>query len=385
MTILDAVHYDAVVIGGGLAGCMAAITLAQAGRAVALLEAGKYPRSKVCGEFLSPECAALFDAVGFLPDLHALGPATIRTLRLTAPDGVEWCAALPAPAFSVSRYALDAALADYAARQGVEVHSETRVTELDGTLLDGFTVTAQTTVGATQVRAAGVIVAHGRRSNLDRVLGRRFFAEPHPLIGLKRHFRGRPLPEHIDLHIFPGGYCGVSQVENDRTNVCLLVDQAVFQASAGGANGTPPVDRFIAWMRAQNPHLEAWLLDAVPLDDARLSIGQVPLCAKSPLEGICWWAGDAAGMIAPLAGDGMAMALHSGRLAAQALERFLAGEATAEMAKSDYARTWARTFRGRLQLGRLLHQALVRPRILPPRCASCGAFLCRQLAGAAHP
>ncbi|MDX2162375.1 MAG: NAD(P)/FAD-dependent oxidoreductase [bacterium] len=369
--------YDTIIIGGGLAGCMAAVTLAQRGRHVALIEAGTYPRPKVCGEFFSPECAALFESIGFTPALNALQPNAIHTLRITAPDGSDWRTRLPVPAIGVSRYALDAALAAHAAAAGADVLTGTRATDITGDLRAGFAVTVQAGGETRTLHSRSVIAAYGKRSALDRVLNRRFFDQPQPYIGVKQHFRGALLPAHLDLHVFPGGYGGISQVEDGRTNVCLLVDQAVFQAH-GGRMG---VGGFIAWVGAQNPAFKRWMADAEPLYPDWLTIAQVPLCAKTPLEGDVFMAGDSAGMIAPLAGDGMAMALHSGRLAARALDRFLAGAASPEAARTAYARAWTRTFRFRLQLGRTLHRVLIRPRLLSPglavmrRCPPLGDWL----------
>lgn len=368
---------DTLVIGGGLSGCMAAITLAQQGRNVVLLEAGTYPRPKVCGEFFSPECAALFDSIGFMPSLNALHPNLIRTLRITAPDGTDWASMLPVPAISISRYALDAALAEYARQSGVDVRTETTVTHIAGNLREGFNVTGRSSGQDHAFRASSVIAAHGKRSGLDRVLNRPFFNQVQPYVGLKQHFSAMSMDEHLDLHVFPGGYCGMSQVEDGRTNVCLLVEQPVFQAAVSGIRrGEPSIDRFVTWIGEQNPQIGAALSGAVPLYPEWLSIGQVPLCAKSPLEGDVLMAGDAAGMIAPLAGDGMAMALHSGRLAAFAVERFLTGEQSGEVMLRTYAKVWEQHFRFRLRLGRTLQSILIRPRFL-----SLGLKVVRQLPG----
>ncbi|MDZ4770447.1 MAG: NAD(P)/FAD-dependent oxidoreductase [Chloroflexota bacterium] len=356
--------FDAIVVGGGLAGCSAAITLARGGHQVALIEAASYPRAKVCGEFLSPECVTLFAGMGFLDSLQALHPATIRTLRITAPGGGEWRGAFPAPASSVSRYALDHALVRYAAACGVTVATGTRVTQIDGGFADGFTVTTHDDDGSHALRAASVIAAYGKRSTLDRVLQRDFFGQAQPYMGLKQHFRGAPLPEHIDLHVFHGGYCGISQVEDGRTNVCLMVEQAVFQAVTAGAPDA--IARFVAWMSADNPHLGGWLADATPLYPHWLSIAQVTLAPKTPLEGDILCAGDAAGMVAPLAGDGMAMALHSGILAADRVHDYLTHQADASAVKRRYADEWRRTFAARLRLGRALQSLILRPAILTP-------------------
>lgn len=356
--------YDAAVIGGGLAGCMAAITLARQNRRVLLLEAGTYPRAKVCGEFLSPECMALFDNCGFTPELKKLNPTTIQTVRVTAADGSEWRSRFPQPGVGVSRYALDEALANYAEQSGADIRDGMRVTDIEGTLRNGFTLTAQTATGSTTFRAKTVIAAHGKRSNLDRALNRAFLNRSQPYVGLKRHFTGAALPGHIDLHVFGGGYCGMSQVEGGATNVCLLVRQDVFQRAFAGARGD--VEPFIAWMREQNRHLDQWLERATPVYDEWLSIAQVPFMTKTPVEGDILLAGDAAGMVAPLAGDGMAMAMHSGVMAAEhvkkALETFTASSTMAR----DYAKAWNKAFSGRLRLGRVLQSIMLRPALISP-------------------
>lgn len=352
--------FDVAIIGGGLAGCQAAITLARYKHRVLLLEAGTYPRPKVCGEFLSPECVALFTQSGFLPRLHDLHPVAIETFRITAPDGSEWRSRLPAPAVGISRFALDEALAQYAAELGVEVCDGARVTQIEGNLQEGFCLTAQTSQGIQSFQASALISAHGRRSNIDRILERKDARQPALYMGLKQHFIGPDLPGHIDLHVFQGGYCGMSQVEDGTTNVCLLVRQDVFQAAGNR------IEAFIAWMGDQNRSLGRWLAQATTVYPEWLSIAQVSLATKTPIEGDMLMAGDAGGMIAPLAGDGMAMALHSGTLAALSLDRYLSRAQDAPTMLRDYARLWHKTFAPRLRLGRMLQSVMLRPRLLAP-------------------
>src|SRR5688572_2119846 len=106
--------FDTAIIGGGLAGCSAAITLARQGRRVILLEAKAYPHHKVCGEFLSPECTVLFDQLGLLPTIHALNPTCINLATITAANGTSWTSRLPGTALGISRFLLDQVMAERA-------------------------------------------------------------------------------------------------------------------------------------------------------------------------------------------------------------------------------------------------------------------------------
>ena len=183
-------------------------------------------------------------------------------------------------------------------------------------------------------------------------------------IGLKQHFAGESLDDHLDLHVFEGGYCGMSQVEAGRTNVCLMVEEPVFRRiTAGNPN---PVAHFIDAIGVQNAHLRSWLASATPLYPDWLSIAQVSLVDKTPVEGDILCAGDASGMIAPLAGDGMAMALHGGIIAADAVHRYLSQQQDATTTRSRYIEAWQQTFRPRLRLGRMLQSAMMRPALLTP-------------------
>lgn len=349
---------DAAIIGGGLAGCSAAIALAQQGWRVMLFESKTYPHHKVCGEFLSPECAYLLDGLGLTPALQALHPARIDSARITTSDGTLWETRLPGRAVGLSRYTLDHALAEHARTVGVTLHEGTKVTAIGGGLAAGFSLDVRSTNGQMRIQSRLVIAAHGKRSSLDRALNRAFLRQPQPFVGLKMHFNGMPIPRRVELHTFPGGYCGLSAVEGGIINACLLVQQDVFQR-AGGA-----IPTFIAWMRRQNPHLDTWLATATPLFERWLSISQIPFVDKPPVERDILMAGDSAGLIAPLAGDGMSMALGGGLLAARCASDFLAGWSSTDALRWGYSRAWKQQFGERLRLGRLLQAVMLRPALL---------------------
>lgn len=346
--------YDVAIIGGGLAGCSAAVHLAARGKRVIVLEAKTYPHHKVCGEFLSPECATLLDELGLTETITAYHPKQIDIVRITAPDGTSWTTRLPGTAWGISRYVLDDALARHARACGVEISEQTVASAIDGDLENGFRVEGRLAGSSITIRARAVVGAHGKRSGVDRSLNRAFLRQPAPFIGLKSHLYGPPLPNRIELHVFPGGYCGFSEVENGGANVCLLVRQDVFHQHRS-------IPAFIEWMSTQNPHLGRWLSGAKSAGEDWLSIAQVSFARKPPIERDVLMAGDSAGLIAPLAGDGMAMALRGGELAATLLNRFLDGALSADGLRRGYTTAWEREFWGRLRLGRALQSLMLRP------------------------
>lgn len=344
--------YDAVVIGGGLAGSATAAHLARRGHGVLLLERVRFPQHRLCGEFLSGEVQGLFERLGVLEDVRRAGAVPIRQSRLTALSGASFEMPLPTPALGLSRYALDPLLFRHAERLGAEGHDGTPVRriERDG---DGFAVA---TDGAT-FRARHVVGAWGKRAGLDGVMGRPFVRKTTPWIGFKAHFDGDDLGDTIELHAFDGGYVGMSRVEDGRTNVCWIASQDALHAAGGS-----PQAMLDGPMR-RNPHLAARLERLRRVSERFEAVAQVTFARKGTDADGVTMLGDTAGMIAPVAGDGMAMALHAAELAAPLLNGYLAGRFSRADLHRVYDVRWRQQFARRLRLGRMLHALYVRPAV----------------------
>ena len=356
-------RYDAIVIGGGLAGCSVALQLARRNHDVLLLEKSTYPRHKLCGEFLSPEAQTSLQGLDVLDAVCAAGATAIDHAHLTGPGGTTSGHALPGSALGLSRYRLDELLYRQSQAVGVEGRTGTRVTAVDGSLDRGFSVQA----GGESLEGRLVIGAYGRRGVLDRTLDRPFLQEQSPYVAFKAHYAGAPdaLPTAIELHAAPGGYCGVGPVENDRANVCWIGRTDALK----DAGGTPAamLDRLCQ----NNTALGERMHGLSRVSDRFEAVSQVPLMPKTRFANDVCMVGDAAGMIAPLCGDGMAMALDAADLLAPLASDWLTGRRSDEAFRTAYRRQWRRRFGRRMRIGRWVHAAAFRPTLTTALLRTC--------------
>src|SRR5512132_1768124 len=334
-------RWDAVIVGGGLAGAATATRLAQAGREVVVLERDAAPADKVCGEFLSREASLYLTALGL--DLRALGAEPIDAVRVTH-RARSAAVKLPFPAWSLSRRVLDEALLARAAAAGATLRRGARVMELEP-VREGYRARLD---DGEEISAPAAFLANGKHDL-------RGFKRPpglqNDLLAFKLYFRlapeqARELARHVELVLFEGGYAGLQPVEDGRANLCLLVRRERF-AALGRRWAT-----LLAAMRAESPHLDTRLRGAQacwpkPLALSIIPYGHVYRRASGPFR-----LGDQAAVIPSFSGDGMSIALHSAELAART---YLAGgDAHA------FQTRLARDVRGQVLLATCLSHALVR-------------------------
>lgn len=348
--------HDLLIIGAGLAGSSLAAAVAGQGWDVLLVERERFPRHKVCGEFLSPEAQRSLRALGLDREIAALAPAPIQQARIVAQTGRSVDLALPGCAWGLSRYCLDQALATAAEQRGVNLWVGVTVRGYERTD-DGYLVHLRDGEKTVEVQTRALIAACGRHSQAGLPPKARLVARHQQFVGVKCHYAGVTMPPQVELFLFPGGYGGINPVEQGRVNVCLLVSYPAF-AQAGKR-----VDKMLAVAAQANPALGQRLAAGHALPESAVTVAPVdPYRPAAPWDGIAC-VGDSAVMIPPLCGDGMAMALRSAELCAPLAHAFLQGSLTLDRWADRYGRRWHAEFDQRVWLGRILQKIFHLPRL----------------------
>jgi len=339
--------YDVAIAGGGLAGLALSIQCAQAGYKTILFEKEKYPFHKVCGEYISLESWNFLEELGV--PLSQMNLPIITRLLVTAPNGKELEQTLPLGGFGISRYKLDAMLAGIAKQNGVEVIEGVKVDDIN---FENEIFTLQTLPGNYESKIA--IGAFGKRTNLDVKWKRKFILQrPGKLnnyIGVKYHIKADWPEDLIALHNFENGYCGISQIEGGKYCLCYLTT-AKNLGQCG--HSIPQMEKRIL---SRNPHLKKIFDGAEMLSQSPVTISQISFGKKEQVYNHSLLVGDAAGMIAPLCGNGMSMALHGSKIAFEQIRLFLQNKIPRWQMEEDYTQAWQKQFSKRLRTGRMVQR-----------------------------
>ena len=337
--------YDVIIIGGGLAGLALAIQLSRKQHNVLVLEKENYPKHKVCGEYISMESKPFLQSLGIpIDDMHL---PVVNKLQVTDTWGNEVNEPLPQGGFGISRYRLDAMLADLAREAGATLLTKAKADEIIFAN-DSFAVHTRDNVYTAKL----VCGTWGKRSNLDVKMHRSFIQEKNKAlnnyVGIKYHIRYPWLTNHIGLHNFTNGYCGISPIEDEKVCLCYLTTAANLQNSD---NDVRKLEREVLM---KNQWLNRIFSNAEFLYDAPLAISQISFQKKEQVYDHVLLLGDAAGMITPLCGNGMSMALHSAKIAASLVDNFLRSRVTRHSMEQNYTNSWKKMFSKRITLGRIV-------------------------------
>ena len=343
----DDATYDLAIVGGGLAGLALSIQIAKAGYRVILFEKEQYPFHRVCGEYISLESWNFLQQLGV--DLSSLNVSHIKRLQVSDIKGVFFEQPLPLGGFGISRYKLDHTLAQIAKQTGAVVREQTRVNDIQFSN-DRFNI--ESTKG--NFKAKVVAGSFGKRSNLDVKWKRPFIvAKKNKLnnyIGVKYHIRYDFPDDLIALHNFKKGYCGISKVEDDKYCLCYLTTAGNLQ------NSNNDIRRMEQNTLSANPHLKKIFNECDMLWKEPVVISQISFDKKNLVEDHVLMMGDAAGMITPLCGNGMSMAMHASKIAAEQILKFLEGTISRQTMEQEYAKKWNKLFANRLRTGRMLQR-----------------------------
>jgi flavin-dependent dehydrogenase len=348
--------YDALIVGAGLSGSSLAATLANQGWDVALVERRQLPHHKVCGEFLSPESQSSLRAMRLYETVAALAPAQMTEAHLFSRRGLDLRVKLPGTAWGLSRFTLDSALAQAAAQRGVQVLIGTTATEVRANR-NWYQISIRDAHGQpSTMRCRTIVAACGRHSFLG--------LRPHvpatrqrpTYVGVKCHYEGLDLPPEVRLYLFDGGYVGMCPIEGQRANVCMLVTRRIF-APAGS------VPAMIDMAARLNPTFGRDLASGRVVPKTDVAVAPVDTERDATPWASFARLGDAAVMIPPLCGDGMAMALRSAEICARLAHEFLRGTRSLACWEEDYCAAWHAEFDAPARLGRRLQRLLGMPGI----------------------
>jgi len=334
---------DVIIIGGGVAGLISANCLASVGLNVRLFERKEYPFHRVCGEYISNEVAPFLRSINCYPE--ELGPTQIQKFQLTSVLGRSSLNPMDIGGFGISRYSFDSWLSDKAKKQGADIQERKNVSEVR--FVDDFFEVKELT--GEMHRAKIVIGAFGKRSTLDKGLQRRFIQRRSPFMGVKYHARLDLPPDKISLHNFRSGYCGIAKVDNNAFNICYLVSRAQLKRYK-------TIDSLESNVLRENPYLDRVFSGADFLFDRPVVINEVSFSKKEPIWNHMIMIGDSAGMIAPLCGNGMAMAIQSAQISIQNCSEFIGGKVSRQQMESEYYTKWNQLFSKRLWIGRVFQK-----------------------------
>jgi flavin-dependent dehydrogenase len=329
-----------VIIGGGLAGLVNAILLSRKGLNVRLYEKKVFPFHKVCGEYISNEVLGFLKREALLPTAPAFPQVNKFQLSSTKGNIIE--TPLDLGGFGISRYYLDDFLKQKAIEAGACIEEGIAVSNVS---FKGGIFNYSISTGE-EHQAQLIIGAYGKKSRIDNQLKRSFTSKTSSFIGVKYHIRTTAPLDTVSLHNFPKGYCGLSPIEDGKFNLCYLGNSELLKQSR---SLVAYEDEYVK----QNPLLKDLFNRSDFLFEKPEVINAFSFNPKQPVENHILMSGDAAGLITPLCGNGMALAIHSAYLLSEIIIKNVENDCfNNSQIEQEYTQTWKKHFQKRLWYGR---------------------------------
>jgi menaquinone-9 beta-reductase len=355
--------FDVIVIGGGPAGCAMALDLNRRGYDVALCDQAKFPRDKVCGEFISPGADPILQQLGVLGAIDALSPQRLKGVAISSYENAELEIDYPPSietgvrpySLSVPRYQLDALLIEQVKSAGVKVFEQHKIT--DFILDEGCVVGVKgwdENKTAFYLKSKMVVDAGGRNAAALRKFNLKQEPKSHGKIAFAAHWQGVLLPRaYCYMHVSRPGYTGISSVGDDTSNVVLVVDRS--------ALGHEKPEAFYHRVLMKNCRRREMLMKGERLEPVR-SVESLAFKVKPVPCGGLVLVGDAMGFIDPFTGEGIYLSLRSSQIAAQVIHAGLQNSDFSQKFLSVYNKRRQEEFGGKFLLSRAL-QGLITNRM----------------------
>lgn len=339
-----------IIVGGGPAGSAAGIALAKLGISSTIIEKQNTIRDKICGEFYSPECVSYLDQLGIRSHFFLQNPSSIKNINISF-TGSPAATTLDSPAYGLSRMKFDSMLLNAAERNSVEVLRGYEVTDLYHKN-NAFSLTVKNRSDGRKLRLSSqyVIGATGAKSNSES-----FFVESSAnksqtayAVAFKFHARNTYMNNVIELYFTPYGYVGIGTIENDMVNVCGIIDRDFLKLYSGD------IESVLHELSHHNSYLGE-RLNTMRSGSGSILCGNLSFGIRKPKYDDVLCIGDTAGSIHPFCGNGNAMALRSGLMSAEIIERGENNQWSVTRTAEHFRRMWKQEFSSRINVSSIIH------------------------------
>ena len=348
--------YDVIIIGGGPAGSVAGINLARAGLNTAIIERKLFPRETLCGEFLSVEVTEHLKELGLFEEFISLNPNKISSFEFITSNNKRFNTLLPFTGYALKRSIFDSFLLNEAKRAGAKIFQPASLQAVKRENKTFLSV-IKTETGSESFTSRFVIGAYGKSNILDKKLNRKFLEYQSGYNGIKFHLMKSQIPNIDDtcINIFSGNgiYCGINTVSRDEVTVCFLEKKNKSDES--------PKEHFKKLFN-DNKNFAALFGEETGPDINEQQIygaGNIYFGKKELTKNGIIMIGDAARVIAPLAGDGIGMAFQSAKIASKIITRYF-NEKKGNMIEENYNRDWNKQFYRRIKSAGIIQKLMIK-------------------------